>query len=175
MVRATKWRVLVRMIWFISTSVTHSLLITLKYRQCSAFADLHTFQFTDAHTLGFCFHCLSCNNGSLQITMKSSCYFVFSHSVLHCPNQYTINPRNSLRTRSILFLILSNIEPSWILHFALFVWFCHYHFSLRWTQLNSELRTLSLTYIAEGPTSTNSKHISRDPYPLLLCDVTVHA
>jgi hypothetical protein len=29
-----------------------------------------------------------------------------------------------------------------------------------------------LTYIAEGWTSTNSKHISRDPYPLLLCDVT---
>jgi hypothetical protein len=32
-----------------------------------------------------------------------------------------------------------------------------------------------LTYIAEGRTSTNSKHISRDPYPLLLCDVTAHA
>jgi hypothetical protein len=36
---------------------------------------------------------------------------------------------------------------------------------------NSEL---PLTYTAEGPTSTNSKHISRDPYSLLLCDVTAH-
>jgi hypothetical protein len=40
--------------------------------------------------------------------------------------------------------------------------------------LYDELRTLSLTYIAEGPTSTNSKHISHDPYPVLLCDVTAH-
>jgi hypothetical protein len=36
---------------------------------------------------------------------------------------------------------------------------------------NSELR---LTYIAERPTSVNSKHISRDPYSLLLCDVIAH-
>jgi hypothetical protein len=41
------------MIGFISTSVTHSILITLKYRQYSAIADLHTFQFIVAHTLGF--------------------------------------------------------------------------------------------------------------------------
>jgi hypothetical protein len=45
-----KWRVLVRIIGFISTSVTHSLLITLKY---SAIADLHIFQFTATHALGF--------------------------------------------------------------------------------------------------------------------------
>jgi hypothetical protein len=32
-----------------------------------------------------------------------------------------------------------------------------------------------LTYIAEGQTSTNSKHISRDPCLLLLCDVTAPA
>jgi hypothetical protein len=38
------------MIVFISTSVTSSLLITLKY---SAIADLDTFQFTVAHALGF--------------------------------------------------------------------------------------------------------------------------
>jgi hypothetical protein len=40
------------MIGFISTSVTHSLLITLKYRQYSPVTDLHTFQFTVAHELG---------------------------------------------------------------------------------------------------------------------------
>jgi hypothetical protein len=31
------------------------------------------------------------------------------------------------------------------------------------------------TYIAKGQTSTNSKHISHDPYLLLLCDVTTSA
>jgi hypothetical protein len=33
---------------------------------------------------------------------------------------------------------------------------------------------MTLTYIAEGPISTNSKHISCDPYSLLLCNITVH-
>jgi hypothetical protein len=41
------------MIGFISTSVTHTLLITLKYRQYSAIADLHTFKLTVAYALGF--------------------------------------------------------------------------------------------------------------------------
>jgi hypothetical protein len=52
-VRVTKWRVLVRMIGFIGTSVTRSLLITLKYRQYSAIADLHNLQFTVTDALGF--------------------------------------------------------------------------------------------------------------------------
>jgi hypothetical protein len=43
--------------------------------------------------------------------MKSSCYFVFSHPVLLCPNLYSINLHNSLRTRSILVLVLSTAEP----------------------------------------------------------------
>jgi hypothetical protein len=47
-----RW-VLVRMIGFISSLVTHSLLVTLTRRQYSAVADIHTFQFTIAHTLGF--------------------------------------------------------------------------------------------------------------------------
>jgi hypothetical protein len=48
-----KWRVLVRLIGFISTLVTLSLLITLKYRHYSAIADLHTLHSTVAHALGF--------------------------------------------------------------------------------------------------------------------------
>jgi hypothetical protein len=40
------------MIGFINTLVTHSLLITLKYTQYSAIADLHTSQFTVAYALG---------------------------------------------------------------------------------------------------------------------------
>jgi hypothetical protein len=39
--------------------------------------------------------------------MKSSCYFVFNHSVLLCPNLYSTNFHNSLRTWSILILVLS--------------------------------------------------------------------
>jgi hypothetical protein len=45
----TKWRVLVRMIGFISILVTSS----LNYSQYSAIADLHNLQFTVAHALGF--------------------------------------------------------------------------------------------------------------------------
>jgi hypothetical protein len=52
-VRVTKRRVLVRMIGSISTSVTHSLWITLKYRKYNAIADLHNLQFTVPHALGF--------------------------------------------------------------------------------------------------------------------------
>jgi hypothetical protein len=46
-------RVLVRMIGFISSWVTHSHLITLKARTYSAIADLRTLQFTVARALGF--------------------------------------------------------------------------------------------------------------------------
>jgi hypothetical protein len=52
-VRVTKWQVLARMIGFISTSVTRSPWITLKYRQYSAVADLHNLHFTVAHAVGF--------------------------------------------------------------------------------------------------------------------------
>jgi hypothetical protein len=65
MVCVTKWRVLVWIIGFINTLVTHTCTHaharahthththTLKYMQYSAIADLHTFQFTIAHALGF--------------------------------------------------------------------------------------------------------------------------
>jgi hypothetical protein len=55
------------------------LLITLKY---SAIADLHNFQFTVAHALGvsISWQRISTQKLALQITMKTSCYFVFSHS-----------------------------------------------------------------------------------------------
>jgi hypothetical protein len=44
--------------------------------------------------------------------MKSPCYFVFNHCIVLCPNLYSINLHNSLRTRSILVLVLSTAEPS---------------------------------------------------------------
>jgi hypothetical protein len=47
-----EWRVLVRIIGFISTLVT-IFLNYIYYRQYSAIADLRTFQFTVAHALGF--------------------------------------------------------------------------------------------------------------------------
>jgi hypothetical protein len=46
-------RDLVRMIAFISSWVTHTLLITLKYRLYSAITVLHTLQVTVAHALAF--------------------------------------------------------------------------------------------------------------------------
>jgi hypothetical protein len=45
-------RVLVWTIGFISTLVTHSLLITLRYRQNSAIVHLHTLEFIVAHAVG---------------------------------------------------------------------------------------------------------------------------
>jgi hypothetical protein len=45
--------------------------------------------------------------------MKPSYYFVFNHSVLLCPNLYSTNLHTSLRTCSILVLVLSTAEPSW--------------------------------------------------------------
>jgi hypothetical protein len=44
--------------------------------------------------------------------MESSCYFVFSHSVLVCPDLYSTNLHNSLRTCSIPARVLST-QPSW--------------------------------------------------------------
>jgi hypothetical protein len=41
------------MIVFVNSQVTHSLVITLKYKQYSVIADLHRLQFTVAHALGF--------------------------------------------------------------------------------------------------------------------------
>jgi hypothetical protein len=120
--------------------------------------------------------------------MKSSCYFIFNHSSLHCPNQYSINLHNSLRTHSILVLALSTVEPSWILHFAPFAWFHRYYFSLRRTPTSSSLPRVhppllflprncfqlnSVTHLYSRGTDID-QHISRDPYSLLLCDVTAH-
>jgi hypothetical protein len=45
-------RVLVRMIGFISSWVTHSLIITLTHRQYSVISRLHSLQSTVAHALG---------------------------------------------------------------------------------------------------------------------------
>jgi hypothetical protein len=104
------------MIGFISTLVTH--IHSLIHIYYSAIADLHDLQFTVAHALG-----LSISTSRLLATdlntetsasnhYESSCYLAFSHSVLLCPNLYSINLHNSLRTRSILVLLLSTAEPS---------------------------------------------------------------
>jgi hypothetical protein len=79
--------VLDRMIGFISTSVT----VSLNYKPYSALADLHNFQFTAAHAVGFSVSTSRClvadlNAGTIpQITMKS---LVISSSItLECrPN-----------------------------------------------------------------------------------------
>jgi hypothetical protein len=58
--------------------------------------------FTVAHKLGYSVSTsrllvtdLNTKN-ALQLTIKSSCYFFFNHSVLLCPNLYSINLHNSL-------------------------------------------------------------------------------
>jgi hypothetical protein len=51
---------------------------------------------------------------------------------------------------------------------------CYFSRNSMNSEFSASLGTL-LTYIAKGRTSTNRKHISHDPYPQLLCDVTTHA
>jgi hypothetical protein len=70
---------------------------------------------------------------------------------------------------------------------ALLVWLHRYYLSITDTITITITLTLTLTititvclgilltYIAKGWTSTNSKHVSRDPYQLLLCDITAPA
>jgi hypothetical protein len=43
--------------------------------------------------------------------MKSSCYLVFSHSVLLCPNLYSINLHNSLKYAPFSFLDSQLLNP----------------------------------------------------------------
>jgi hypothetical protein len=57
-------RVLVRIIGFISSYVTHVLLVTRTHRQYSAFAHLHHLQITVAHALEFSHHQSFPSNGS---------------------------------------------------------------------------------------------------------------
>jgi hypothetical protein len=85
------------MIGFISSLVTTSL-NHIYYRQYSTIADLHTLEFTVAHALGFSVStsllATDLNTEttlvSLQITTKSSRYFVFNHAVHNCPDLYSI-------------------------------------------------------------------------------------
>jgi hypothetical protein len=95
------------MIGFIGTSVIFSLLIALKY---SAIADLNNFQFTVAHALEFSF-----STNRLLATDLNEETSTSNHSLLLRPNLYSINLHTSLRTRSILVLVLLAAEPAWTL------------------------------------------------------------
>jgi hypothetical protein len=98
------------MIGFIGTSVTVSLLITVNI----ALTLIYTIY--SSHALGFYVftsRLLATDLNTeleLQITMKSSCYLIFDHSVHLCPNLYSINLHNSLITL-ILILVPSTAEP----------------------------------------------------------------
>jgi hypothetical protein len=116
--RVTKWRILVRMIGFIGASVTLCLLITTN----TALSLIYTLSSSPLHKhenttspLVVSWQRNSTQKLALQITMKSSCYFVFNHPVLLCPNLYSTDLHSSLRTRSILVPVLSTAEPSWTL------------------------------------------------------------
>jgi hypothetical protein len=108
------------MIGFISTSITPTLFITINTVLSliyTVYSSLHT-NLLSLFPIVFTIRFLATDLNTalaLQITMKSSCYFFFNHSVLLCPNLYSINLHNSLRTRSILILVLLTAEPSWTL------------------------------------------------------------
>jgi hypothetical protein len=103
MVHVTKWRVPVA---FISILVTHSLLITLKYRQYSAIADLHTLYSTVAHALGF-----SVSTSRLLATDLRQKLALKSLQVLHIKScNHTLNPH---RPSTNFLLAVSYRELKW--------------------------------------------------------------
>jgi hypothetical protein len=106
------------MIWFISTLVAISLLISIN----TALSLIYSLQLTAAHALRFSVFTSRFLATDLNTETRTSThyevfllYFGFNHSVLLCPNLYSINLHNSLRTRSNLDLVLSTAEPSWTL------------------------------------------------------------
>jgi hypothetical protein len=105
------------MIGFIGTSVA----ISLKYNQYSAIADFRNLQFTVTHALGFSIFTSRLLAPDLNTeTSASNHYEAFLLLRLQslrtlCPNLYSTKLHSSLRTRSILVLVLSTAEPSWTL------------------------------------------------------------
>jgi hypothetical protein len=125
--------------------------------------------------------------------MKSYFYFVFNHSVLLSPNLYSIKFYNSLRTCSILVLVLSTAEPSWTLlssrqsqryittdgqsaskswcrapsgaHDQIFITVWQLRSCFMWGALSDERMGLSFVY-ATGPCQTFS-----GPSPLVLATI----
>jgi hypothetical protein len=79
------------MIGFIGTSVTSS----LNHTQLQRYRRFTQFQFTAGHALGFsvCTSCLLATDLNTEtgtsVTLKFSCYVVFRHSVLLCPNLHS--------------------------------------------------------------------------------------
>jgi hypothetical protein len=83
-----KWQVLVRMILFISSWVTHLLLITFRYRPYSAVSDLHHLQTTVTHALGFSvstshFPAADLNTGIITVSLSHTLQIFHIKSSLH--------------------------------------------------------------------------------------------
>jgi hypothetical protein len=150
MVRVTKWQVQIWMIRYISILVTHSLLITLKYRQYSAIADLHTFQFTVAHALGF--------------SVSTSCLLATDLST-ETSTQITTS-----MTHKILQLHFKSSQTDLLFSSELLV-------SIRSASLRLLLVTpLNISRLSLCSRGTgHGKHTSRDHQSLLLRDVTAGA
>jgi hypothetical protein len=113
-------RVLVRMIGFINALVTHSLLITFKYRQNSAIVHLHTFQFTGAGTMGFfvstcCFPATDLNTQTITVSLNHTLQILHIKSSLH---------RNTLH--------ISRQELTWTADLPYNSHFRYYSLSLNW-------------------------------------------
>jgi hypothetical protein len=87
-----------------------------------AIADLHTFQFTSAYALGFSVptsRIIATDLNSESIVSNHYLVVVFIQFVLPCPNLYSTNLHNSLRTCSVLVLVLSTALNCTALHYDL--------------------------------------------------------
>jgi hypothetical protein len=104
---------------YISTSVT-SYLNYIKYR---AIADLHNLQFTVEYALGFSVSISRLLATDLNTELALQISSLFRLQSLCTPLSQSV--LNSLRTRSILVLVLSTAEPSWTLFCDGFVSMTH--------------------------------------------------
>jgi hypothetical protein len=124
-----RW-VLVRMIGFISSWVTHSLLITRTHRQYSAITQLHTLQFTIAHTLGFSLstiHLLAIDldTGIITVSLNHTLQILHIKFSLHgCTLATNSFLHNSQRHAVSYWELTKNYSsPSFILSYKPLIWF----------------------------------------------------
>jgi hypothetical protein len=98
--------------WIFTSWVTHSLLVTLTHRQYSAIADIHTFQFTVAHAIGF-----SPSTSRILATNFDTQTTTVSNSKCYTYIRYSIHTLNLHRATNFPLLLFTSLHFT-LLHFT---------------------------------------------------------
>jgi hypothetical protein len=184
------------MIGFINTFLVHSLLITNNttrtYKWYSTIADLHTFQFSAAHVPRFSVSTIRWLVADLNTgTIASDNYEVFLSFLLHSPwNAEPNSPIWILQSLYCIVLTGTQLISSISFHFSLSAsWQRIYNILTVNKSSNHTLRQLRTSHgyllppteleiilgtslYSHGMDTHHRKHVT---WPVLLCDITVHA